>query len=265
MTMRSPRSAQLRVGGLQVHHQVAVGLAQPDHRAGGEDVEHQLGGRARLHPGGAGDDLGPDVDVMTTSQVSARHRGRLGAGEEDGAGAERSAPGPAPPCTNGVVPLAAIPTTTSRAPTRRSSIARRAGVDVVLGAFDRADQRLVPAGDDPLHHLRRRAEGGRALRGVEHAEPAAGAGADVEEPPAGAERPPRSGRSPRAIDSRAAATAAGTVASSAANRSTISSGAAVSMSAERGIAPLGGGARTGVAHGIGPERRAENDDLPRLK
>ena len=90
--------------------------------------------------------------------------------------------------TNGVVPLAAMPTTTSLGPTRRASISPMPGVHVVLGALDRLDQRRQPAGDDADDHLRRRAERRRALGGVEHAEPAAGAGADVEQPAARAER-----------------------------------------------------------------------------
>ena len=48
---------QLVVPGPQVHHQVAVGLAEPDHGAGGECVQHELRGGSRLHSGGAGDDL----------------------------------------------------------------------------------------------------------------------------------------------------------------------------------------------------------------
>ena len=51
---------QLVVPGPQIHHQVAIGLAHPNHRAGRERVEHQLGGGAALHPGRAGDDLGAD-------------------------------------------------------------------------------------------------------------------------------------------------------------------------------------------------------------
>src|SRR5262249_44089964 len=43
-----------------------------------------------------------------------------------------------------------------------------------------AAQRAVAAGDDALDHGRRRHEGGRAFGGVEHAETAAGACADVE-------------------------------------------------------------------------------------
>ena len=42
-----------------------------------------------------------------------------------------------------------------------------------------------PAGDDALHHLGRRAEGGRTLGCVEHAEPAGCPCADVEQAAAG--------------------------------------------------------------------------------
>src|SRR5271169_5479084 len=40
--------AQLLVGWLHVHHEVAVDVAQPDHRGGAQHVQHQLGGGARL-------------------------------------------------------------------------------------------------------------------------------------------------------------------------------------------------------------------------
>ena len=75
---------ELRVRGAKVDHEVAVGLAQPDHRAGGDGVEHELGGGAGLHPGGAGDHLGPDehddADVAGVREqgraVRRRPRGR---------------------------------------------------------------------------------------------------------------------------------------------------------------------------------------------
>jgi len=57
----------------------------------------------------------------------------------------------------------------------------------VLGAFDRAHQRPHAARDHALHLLGLRAEGGRAFRGIQHAEPPAGAGADVDQPPAALE------------------------------------------------------------------------------
>src|ERR1017187_2903091 len=39
--------AQLRVGRLHVHHQVAVDVSQPYHDRGAEHVQHELGGGAR--------------------------------------------------------------------------------------------------------------------------------------------------------------------------------------------------------------------------
>ena len=123
---------------------------------------------------------------MQTSQVSRRSLG----GSEQVTSAVRAPSAWARPSaarTNGVVPLAAMPTTTSSGPTRRASISPMPGVDVVLRAFDRLDQRRIAAGDDADHHLRRRAERRRTLGRVEHAEPAAGARADVDQASAGAE------------------------------------------------------------------------------
>ena len=48
---------QLFIGGLHVHHQVPIDLAQLDHGPGGEHIEHHLLGCAGLHAGGAGDHL----------------------------------------------------------------------------------------------------------------------------------------------------------------------------------------------------------------
>ena len=90
--------------------------------------------------------------------------------------------------TYGVVPLAAMPTTTSFGPTRRASISPSPAFTSSSAPSIDLHQRRQSAGDDADHHLRRRAEGRRALGRVEHAEPAAGARADVEQPAAGAER-----------------------------------------------------------------------------
>ena len=59
-------------------------------------------------------------------------------------------------------------------------------LELVLGAFLRASQRRVSAGDDALHHLGIGAEGRRTLGRVEHAEAAGCSGADVEQASAGA-------------------------------------------------------------------------------
>ena len=65
----------------------------------------------------------------------------------------------------------------------------RAGRPVVLGALHGAEDGAAAAGDDGLHERGRRVERGRALRGLDHAEPAAGARAHEQEPAA-----PRSAR-----------------------------------------------------------------------
>ena len=88
---------QLVVPGPQVHHEVAVDLAEPDHRPGGEGVEHELGGGARLHPGRAGDDLGTDRHGDADVAGLAQQRAAAPTGDEDGPGAERLRPGRAPP------------------------------------------------------------------------------------------------------------------------------------------------------------------------
>ena len=121
--------------------------------------------------------------TIATSTVASSFGRDWRAGDDGRARAERCARSSAP-CTNGVVPDAAMPTTTSPSP------------DVVL-IDDRARRppesppRLPArggsresAGDDPLHHLRIAAERRRALARVEHAESARRARADVEEPAA---------------------------------------------------------------------------------
>ena len=86
--------------------------------------------------------------------------------------------------TYGVRRLAAIPTTTSRAPTPAAATSSTPADSTVLHPFARAKHRLAPARDDALHQVRIDAEGGRALGRVENAETTAGAGAHVEQPSA---------------------------------------------------------------------------------
>ena len=67
---------QLVVGRPQVHHQVAERLAQPDHRPGGERVQHQLGRRARLEPRRAAQDF--RTDDGRDGQIDVRDQLRVG-------------------------------------------------------------------------------------------------------------------------------------------------------------------------------------------
>jgi hypothetical protein len=59
---------------------------------------------------------------------------------------------------------------------------------VVLCRLDRTAQCGVSARDDTDDHLRRHREGGRAFRGIEHAEPPARARPDIDKPPTRLER-----------------------------------------------------------------------------
>ena len=69
---------ELLRSGLHVDHQVAVGLARPDHRAGRQHVQHELGGGAGLESGRTSDDLGADAwgdrQVDERLQLGSRDR-----------------------------------------------------------------------------------------------------------------------------------------------------------------------------------------------
>ena len=91
------------------------------------------------------------------------------------------------PSTYGVRPLAAMPTSTSRGAEPVGRQVADADGRIVFGGFGRAAEGRFAARDDALHHVRRHAEGGRTFRGIQHAQPPAGAGADVEEPSAALE------------------------------------------------------------------------------
>ena len=78
MRILSLRSRELVVRRAQIDHQVAERLAEPDHRARRDHVEHELGRGAGLHARRAGDDLGAgdrqDEDVDDVERVLRRRR-----------------------------------------------------------------------------------------------------------------------------------------------------------------------------------------------
>ena len=92
------------------------------------------------------------------------------------------------PRTNGVMPLADTPITTSFFVGSSRVIGARAFFVVVFGAFLGADDGVLAAGHDGLDQLGIGAEGRRHLGGLDDAEAAAGAGADEHDPPALAQR-----------------------------------------------------------------------------
>src|SRR4051794_17252211 len=60
---------KLCIGSAQIYHQVTICLTEPNHCSGAQHVEHELGGRPRLHARRTADDLrsnhGCDAEVTT--------------------------------------------------------------------------------------------------------------------------------------------------------------------------------------------------------
>ena len=177
---------QLLRGRLHVDHQVAVGLADADHRGGGEDVQHHLRRGAGLQARRAGEhfrsDARRDDQVDEVREVRARPardeddaQARLARARQRAADERRHAAGRN--ADHDVL-------------LRRTEAGDRARalLVIILDAFFRLEHRVLAARHDRLHHIRRRAERRRHLGGFDHAEAAAGAGADEDDAAAAAER-----------------------------------------------------------------------------
>ena len=173
---------QLLVGGLNVYHQVAVHLAQADHRAGGEHVQHHFLGCAALHAGGAGHDLGAghrcDAHLGQSVDLAAGAAGHTDGHAAQGLGVLHSADDIGRAAAGGdahqhilfgVVDLFQI---------------LAAQIGIILGPFDGTEDGRGAACDEALHQLRLSGVGGRALDSIEDTQPAGGAGAHVDEPSA---------------------------------------------------------------------------------
>lgn len=172
--------AEFGVGGAEVDHEILVDAAGAHHERGGDGVERELGGGAGLHARRAGEDFGAaleDDEVVSTGR--ARHGGTteqacdgrrfegLAVGESaDGVGGG-AAGGDAEHCV---------------------VAGEVEGVELGLGAegivfFALAGdaERRVAAGDDADDTISVDLEGGRRFGGVEHAETAARACAEIDE------------------------------------------------------------------------------------
>ena len=189
-------SAELPARWPEVDHQIAVDLAEPNHRARRDRVENHLGGEPRLHAGRARQHLrtGPRRDDHV-GELTERRRRR--ARDDD-------RPGTAPPplfergqCERRHAaradPAHHVPRTYAEPPKRPAGVGAS-----ILGSFDSSPERPAAAGDH-AHHTgpaTRRRWVGTPTSGPQ---PPAGAGASVtSRPPAPAPRPPdrRPGRGP---------------------------------------------------------------------
>ena len=173
---------------LQIHHQVAMHLAEADHHARRQRVQDELRRRPRLHPGGAGDGLRADDrrDGHIREPCQAlRRRGK----------AQKSDPRPPLPG------LGERSLDEGRRGGRRDAeheVLRTdrerldgcaAGRFVVLDPFQARLEGGCPPGDHASHEVRVRAEGGGAFRRIEDSEPSARARPDVDQPTPDADPP----------------------------------------------------------------------------
>lgn len=173
---------ELVVRGAEIDHQVAVGLAETDHCAGGEHVEHHFRRCARFetrrtaHHFGAddgvdrhvGDDRKVRIAIATEANRSRAHLLRILQSADD-----VRRPAAAGDADNDVAmgKLCGLQI-------------GHCGFRMILGSFDSACEGGRPAGDDAEDQFRRRVECGRTFRRVEHAEPSRSSRADVDEPSA---------------------------------------------------------------------------------
>jgi hypothetical protein len=170
---------ELGVGGLHVHHEVAVDGSGLDHDAGGEHVEDELGCGAGFEARAAGEDFGAgeggDGDVG-----GGGHGGVGDAGERNGEGAEGIGVGEGSEDVGG--------SAAGGYAYERVLSGEACGCEVgcallggVFGGFAGFAEGGVAAGDETLHESCGDGEGRRNFAGVEDAEAAAGACSDVEE------------------------------------------------------------------------------------
>ena len=179
---RDAAADELFVGGLHIHHQVAVHLAQPDHRAGGQHIQDHLLGRAALHAGRAGDHLrarrggdanirrfihlragaAADADDRRAQLFGVFHRAQHIGGAAAGCNAHQHVLFGEPNALQ--ILCAQLP--------------------VVLRAFHGLINGGHSAGDQALHHFRLRRVGRRTFHRVQNAQTARSAAAHIDQPSA---------------------------------------------------------------------------------
>ncbi len=182
-----PRAVACLLGAcVQVHHQVAVRLADAHHRRRRQHVEDELRRRSSFQTGRSGNHLWPDGGGNGEVHEGLQFGARV-ARDEDDFGRSLS-------CAR-----------QSASHVRRHAAGRHADDDVllrglqpsnrtgavfvaVLGAFLRVKERVLAAGHHRLNGIRIGTERRRHLGRFDHAEPAARASSDEDDPPAFAER-----------------------------------------------------------------------------
>jgi hypothetical protein len=175
---------------LHVHHQVLEHLADAHHGNGGNHVQDQLLSGARLEPGGAGEDFGPHDDF--DGNVCNRTDGRVFIAGYGGGGAAHF-PGVFQGSQD-VRGAAAGGNPDHHVPGLEADVLQVLGAHgvVVFGPFHSLGKGHGPAGQQGHHLFRGSPEGGRALGGVQKAQPTAGSGPHIDQAAAGFKGPDHS-------------------------------------------------------------------------
>ena len=163
-----------------VDHEVAVGLAEANHRDRRDHVEDELLSRARLEPRRARDHLRPDDDrdlvIGQPPELGLRHRDER---DRERAGRTRDVEGTA----HVRRPAArAEPDDGVQWADLHGGDLRSTGVAVVLCVLLRRRGARSTAGDEGDDEPGRDGERRLALDGIDEGEPAGGSGSDVDEP-----------------------------------------------------------------------------------
>ncbi len=193
---RAPQ--ELGVAASHLHHHSAIDAPEADHHQGGQEVEDRLLRRARLHPGGPGQNLGPGID-QNRVLGRGKERGARVVGDPD---RQRAAVSRALDELERIGCRAAGRDPDHHVPRADHETLQRAlrRLAVVLGVFGACFQRPLAAGDGEGDPVFRPVEGRRKLGPVLDADAARGPGAGVDEAPGF--RQPLGGRFARADDLR---------------------------------------------------------------
>src|SRR5438128_4765713 len=183
---------------MEIDHEIGPYFAEQDHRSGADDVERNLGCRAGLQSGRAGEDFGADrernheinsiVATVLWTVLLTGHRSVARSGvarEQDRFRADRLCAGQG---SHHKRRVAARGYTDNNIGLLYAMLHNRKPADILLvfRAFGAAIERSLPASDDSLHQLRRSAEGRRDFAGIEHPEPTARPRADIKQAAASA-------------------------------------------------------------------------------
>ena len=174
---------QLFIALLHIHHQVFIGFSHADHTSGGNHIQHHLLAGPRLQTGGTGQDLRAGLGLYGKPGLSAHLRTFI-TGDTYGFAADGC-------CIFQAVDHIGRPSGSCQPD--HDILAGKAQFfqilftqrPAVLRTFHRFYESAFSAGYQPHHPGGIHAEGRRAFHRIQHAQPSAGSGSQVDNPAAG--------------------------------------------------------------------------------